>query len=140
METSVKQLLLHSSIVFLIALLCGIPYGHAIVHKKSDETIRAWKLAHGSLALGGTTNFALVGVLSYLQVPGVIKWIIAIAFISSVYGFVFGLLLEPVLGERGLSWSGTSANKVVFIGNTIGAIGSLVGAIVLVYAAYKSLI
>lgn len=140
MEAPALQLLMHSSIVFLIALLCGFPYGSAIVQKKSEETIRAWKLAHVSLSIGATTNFALAGVLSHLQVQETIQWIIAIAFISSAYGFTFSLLLEPMLSERGLSWSGTSANKVVFVGNTIGAIGSLIGAIVLVYGAYRSLI
>lgn len=109
------------------------------MHQKSEETIRAWKLAHASLAIGATTNFAIAGVLSFLQVQGVVKWIIAVAFISSGYGFVFSLLLEPILGERGLSWSGKTANKVIFVGNSIGAIGSLVGAVVLVYTAYRSL-
>jgi hypothetical protein len=140
MEMQSLQILMHSSIVFLISLLCGFPYGVALVRKESEEKIRAWKLAHTSLAIGATTNFAIAGVLSFLQIQETAKWVIAVSFIASAYGFTFSLLLEPFFGERGLSWSGNSANKVIYFGNSVGALGSLVGAVALVYAAYLSLL
>lgn len=140
MEIQSLQILMHSSIVFLISLLCGFPYGFALIKKESEEKIRAWKLAHTSLAIGATTNFAIAGVLAFLQIQEMVGWVIAISFIASAYGFTFSLLLEPFLGERGLSWSGGSANKIIYLGNSVGALGSLVGAIVLVYSAYISLL
>jgi len=82
---------------------------------------------------------AMAAILSFLQVSGGVQWAIAIAFILSGYGFCFALTIEPFVGDRGLSWSGKWSNKVVFVGNVVGAFSSLVGAIVLVYASYVSI-
>ncbi len=139
METSARYLLFNASIVLLIGLLCGMPYGIAITQKKSDEVIRAWKLAHGALSLGATTMVSMAAVLSFLQVDSQIKWILAIAYIISGYGFCFALTIEPFVGDRGLSWSGTWSNKVVYLGNVTGALSSLIGTVVLVYASYRTL-
>lgn len=139
METSARYLLFHGSIVLLVGLSCGMPYGMAITRKQGDEVIRAWKLAHGSLSLGGTTMIAMAAILSALQVSEAIRWSLAAALIASGYGFCFALTLEPSVGDRGLSWTGAWSNKVVFVGNFIGALSSLIGSIVLVYASYVSL-
>ncbi len=139
METPARYLLFHASIVLLIGLLCGVPYGQAIVNKKSDEVIRAWKLAHGALSLGATTMIGMAAILSSLQVDTGIQWAIAITFIISGYGFCIALTIEPFVGDRGLSWSGIWSNKVVFIGNIIGALSSLIGTLIIVYASYVSL-
>jgi len=139
METSARYLLFNASIVLLIGLLCGMPYGIAITKKKSEEIIRAWKLAHGALSLGATTMVSMAAVLSFLQVDSQIKWILAIAYIISGYGFCFALTIEPFVGDRGLSWSGTWSNKVVYLGNITGALSSLIGTLVLVYASYRTL-
>ena len=139
METPARYLLFHASIVFLIGLLCGAPYGQAIVKKKNNEVIRAWKLAHGALSLGATTMIAMAAILSFLQVDELVQWVFAITFIVSGYGFCVALTIEPFVGDRGLSWSGVWSNKVVFVGNVIGALGSLIGSFILVYASYVSL-
>jgi hypothetical protein len=139
MDTPARYLLFHGSIVLLIGLLCGMPYGIAITRKQGDEVIRAWKLAHGALSLGGTTMIAMAAIVSSLQVAEMIQWLLSIALIASGYGFCFALTLEPFVGDRGLSWTGIWSNKVVFVGNLIGALSSLIGSIVLVYASYVSL-
>ena len=139
MDIPARYLLFHASIVLLVGLLCGAPYGNAIVSKKSDEVIRAWKLAHGTLSLGATTMIAMAAVLSFLRVDELVHWILAGTFIASGYGFCVALTIEPFVGNRGLSWSGLWSNKVVFVGNVVGALSSLIGSIVLVYASYVSL-
>jgi hypothetical protein len=139
METPARYLLFHGSIVLLIGLLCGIPYGRAITSKQGDEAVRAWKLAHSSLSLGGATMIAMAAILSSLQVTEIVQWLLAIAWITTGYSFCFALTLEPFVGDRGLSWTGEWSNKVVFIGNIIGALSSLVGSMMLVYASYVSL-
>lgn len=139
MEIPARYLVFHGSIVLLVGLLCGMPYGIAITRKQGDEVIRAWKLAHGSLSLGGTTMIAMAAILSSLQVSEITQWFFAAALITSGYGFCFALTLEPFVGDRGLSWTGAWSNKVVFIGNVIGALGSLIASTVLVYASYMSL-
>jgi len=139
MELPARYLLFNGSIVLLIGLLCGAPYGAAIVKKQSDEVIRAWKLAHGALSLGATTEIAMSSVFSLLSVDRSILWAICISYIISGYGFCFALVIEPFVGDRGLSWTGTWSNKVVYVGNIIGAASSLLGTCILVYASYLSL-
>ena len=139
MEKSAHYLLFNGSIVLLVGLLCGVPYGVAIVKKQSDEIIRAWKLAHGALSLGATTMIAIAAVLSFLVVNQSLIWAISISYIISGYGFCFALTIEPFVGDRGLSYTGTWSNKVVYVGNVIGALSSLFGTVILVYASYKSI-
>lgn len=137
--TPATSLLLNGSIVLLIGLFSGVPYGIAIVKKQDEEVIRAWKLAHGALSLGATTMIAMVGAFGILKSTGIILWAIAIPYIVSGYSFCFALTLEPFTGDRGLSWSGTNLNKLVYLGNVVGAVSSLIGTLVLVYASYLSL-
>lgn len=90
MELPARYLLFNGSIVLLVGLLCGAPYGAAIVKKQNDEVIRAWKLAHGALSLGATTEIAMSSVFSLLSVDRSILWAICISYIISGYGFCFG--------------------------------------------------
>jgi hypothetical protein len=139
METPARYLLFHGAIVFLIGLLCGMPYGIAIHLKQNDEVIRAWRLAHGALSLSGTAMIAIAAILSSPYTTEMIQWSLAIALIVSGYGFSFALTLEPFVGERGLLWTKSWSNNIVFVGNGIGILGSLIGSVVMVYAAYMSL-
>ncbi|MDX2271192.1 MAG: hypothetical protein NW237_04490 [Cyanobacteriota bacterium] len=132
-------LLFNGSVVLLVGLLCGAPYGIAIVKKKSEEVIRAWKLAHGALSLGATTMIAMASGFSILKSNENTLWGIAISYIVSGYGFCFALTLEPFTGDRGLSWTGTSLNKMVYVGNILGAVSSLIGTLILVCASYNSM-
>ncbi|MGD1864963.1 MAG: hypothetical protein ACFB0D_10440 [Phormidesmis sp.] len=139
MEAPARYLLFHGSIVLLIGLLCGAPYGIAITKKKSENVIRAWKLAHGALSLGATTMIAIAPILSTLQISNNLQWLLTGVFVVSGYSFCFALTLEPFTDGRGLSWQGSSLNKTVFIGNALGAASSLVGSIILVWSSYLSL-
>jgi hypothetical protein len=139
MELPARYLLFNGSIVLLVGLLCGAPYGAAIVKKQSDEVIRAWKLANGALSLGATTEIAMSSAFSLLSVDRSILWAVCISYIISGYGFCFALVIEPFIGDRGLSWTGTWKNKLVYLGNVTGAASSLIGTVILVYASFKSL-
>lgn len=125
--------------MLLVGLLAGVPYGMAINQKKPEHIVNAWRLAHGSLSLGATTMFAISAVLTHLLVGVVTKWLIVTAFVASGYGFCFALPIAAWVGHRGLSWSRPNSNKVVYLGNSIGAWSSLVGTLILLYAAYESL-
>ncbi len=68
-----------------------------------------------------------------------VQWTIALALIVSSYAFVVALTLAPVLGHRGLSSQGPVTAKLVFAGNFIGALTSIVAAMALVWASYLAL-
>ncbi len=47
--------------------------------------------------------------------------------------------LAAITGQRGLSYVAVGLGKVVYLGNMVGAFASIIGAVVLLFAAYVSL-
>ena len=139
MDVPARYLLFHAAVILLIGLLAGIPYGKAILNKKSESLIHAWRVAHGALALGAALMIALSAILTSLQVTHLVKQALALAFVVSAYGFAFALTIGPLVGARGLRFTGTFSAKAVYAGNIIGAGASLIGTFILLYAAFVSL-
>lgn len=134
------QLTLHGAIVLLVGLLTGIPYGHAINTKQNENTIRGWRVAHSGLAMGGTTMIAISGVLSHLKLDPISDLTLVWSFVVSGYGFCIALPYGAWVGHRGLSIQGSSKNKVVYAGNIVGAIGSLIGTLLLIFGCLITLV
>jgi len=139
MEEPARHLMFHAVIVLLVGLIAGIPYGKAIVMKANERLVAAWRVAHAALPMGAILLLVLSVSLSDLNVEINIKWAISILFIFSGYAFVWALMLGPILGYRGLVSKGPMAAKVVYFGNMLGAITSLLGTLVLLYAAWRNL-
>jgi len=139
MEPVARHLIFHAAIVLIIGLLCGMPYGRAINRKAAESVVQAWRLAHLALPIGATLMLAIAAVLTPLVVANSVKWAIALPLIVSSYGFCFSLPLAARVGHRGLTSQGPLAAKLVYFGNMLGAAGSMLAAIVLLYAAYISL-
>lgn len=132
MDLQSKYLAFNGAIVLLVGLLCGYPFGVAI-NKKDEELIRAWKLAHGSLVLGGTLSLVIACCMNFILFGEMNRMIVSFSFIASGYFFTISLLLEPIWRVRGLKWSKKSEtkekNNFVFICNSLGAVTSLIGTI-----------
>lgn len=139
MEEPARHLLFHAVIILLIGLLTGIPYGKAILTKANDRQIDAWRVAHAALPIGAILLLVLSTSLTNINVALNLKWAITILFITSGYAFAWALILGPILGFRGLSSKGPVAAKLVYGGNTLGAMTSLLGTLVLLYAAWLNL-
>lgn len=139
MNSLAIQLLLHGAIVLLVGLLTGIPYGFAITRKKDDNVVRAWRVAHSGLSMGGTTMIAISAVLSNLKLDLIGGSTLVWAFVVSGYGFCIALPYGAWVGHRGLSVEGSAQNKVVYAGNIVGAIGSVIGTMALILGCLKTL-
>lgn len=139
MEESARYLMFHAVIMLLAGLLAGIPYGKAILGKANQRLIDAWRVAHAALPIGAILLLVISVSFSALNVDIILKWVIAVLFIISAYGFMLALLLGPVVGHRGLSSSGPITAKVVYSGNLLGAITSLLGTVILLYASWLNL-
>ncbi|MGL5941027.1 MAG: hypothetical protein ACRC2S_11635 [Waterburya sp.] len=141
------QLLFHGAIVLLIGSLSGIPYGSAITQKKDEEVIRAWRVAHSGLSIGGTTMIAFAAAIYQLEINAVSEAMpkalaLSILVWSSVisgYGFCIALTYGAWVGHRGLSIGKTIENKIVYLGNMVGATGSLVSTLALIFACLQSM-
>ncbi|MGB6297589.1 MAG: hypothetical protein WBF90_15595 [Rivularia sp. (in: cyanobacteria)] len=140
MDKLAIQLTLHGAIVLLIGLLSGIPYGRAITKKQDEEIARAWRVAHSGLSMGGTTIIAVSAVISDLQLQPIISLILVYSFVVSGYGFCVALPYGAWVGHRGLSAKEPTQNRVVYAGNIVGAIGSTIGTILLIFGCIQSLV
>lgn len=139
MEESARYLMFNAIVVLLSGLLAGIPYGRAILKKSNERLIDAWRVAHSALPAGAVLLLVIAVSFTSLNVAIDLKWTISILFIISGYGFMLALLVGPVVGHRGLSFKGPLAAKLVYSGNSLGAITSLFGTIVFLYAAWLNL-
>ena len=134
-----KQLVFHGSVILLVGLLCGGPYGRAIVRGMPEATVHAWRVAHLSLPIGGILLFSLAAVVPQLQLSASVVALMVWAFVVSGYAFTVALPLGAHFGHRGLTSEPPFLNRVVYVGNVIGAVSSLVGAALLVWGAYAAL-
>jgi hypothetical protein len=134
-----RHLVLHASIVLLFGLLLGAPFSRAIKSGAPAHIVNSWRVAHLSLPLGATLMFAVAALLPAFAVLSTVTWLITGFLIVSAYSFAISTPLAAMTGERGLASGGIGLGKLVYAGNLLGAITSLMAAIMLVYAAAASL-
>ena len=138
-EASARQLAFHGAIVLLIGLACGGPYARAVNRNAESSVVHSWRVAHAALPIGAMLMFAIAALLPSFEVAGGFKWVIAGALIVSSYAFCLSLPLAAVFGHRGLSSAGPKSAKLVYVGNVVGALASVVATLALLYAAFDSL-
>ncbi len=134
-----KQLIFHGGVILLVGLLCGAPLGSAVVRRKSEETVRAWRVAHSSLVMGGVLLLALAGILAHLQLSAFALAILVWAVVASSYAFAVVLPLGAHYNQRGLTSAPPLLNRLIYFGNMVGAGGLLLGTVVLLWGAYATL-
>lgn len=128
-------LLLHGSIVLVVGLLAGIPYGLAM-GRGSGSRERAWRVAHSGLTMGGTTLIAVCAVLGTVDLGTHIEALIAYSLVASGYGFLASLPYAAWGDHTSAFWpAGTVSSWIISVGNIVGAGGSLLGAATLTYGA-----
>ncbi len=81
----------------------------------------------------------LTPILSQINIDLKLKWSIAILFIISGYAFSFALYLAPIVSHRGLAYKDPFPANLVYPGNLIAALTSLLGTILLLFASWKTL-
>ena len=133
------QLLFHGAIVLLVGLLSGIPYGSAINKRKSEEVIRAWRVAHSGLAMGGTTMIAFSAAINQLDINAIALLILVWSSVISGYGFCIALPYGAWVGHRGLAVGKSFKSNVVYLGNMVGAFGSLISTLALIFGCLQSM-
>ena len=139
MPTYARHLIFHAAIVLLFGLLLGAPYAKAIKRGAAAHVVNSWRVAHLSLPIGATLMLATAPLLASLAVAEAVKWTIVVTLVLSAYGFCVATPLAAITGERGLSSGGTGMGRLVYLGNWVGAVCSLVSATVFLYTAWVSL-
>src|ERR1700722_6632962 len=98
-----RQLILHGGIILLAGLLCGAPFGSAVIRGKSEATVRAWRVAHSGIVMGGIMLLVIGLVLPHLQLGDSGRELLIVSFVASGYGFTIALPLGAQYGHRGLT-------------------------------------
>ena len=101
--------------------------------------MRAWRVAHSGLVMGSVLLLALGPVVPQLRLGASALALLVWAFVASSYAFAVALPLGAHYGHRGLTFAPPVLNRVVYVGNIIGAAGALVGTLILVWGAYAAL-
>jgi hypothetical protein len=89
------------------------------------------------LPMGGLMMVVFALALPMLTVSSTVKWLIASSLIISAYGFCMALPLASLKGERGLQ-SGAGWGQVVYLGNWVGAAGSVISSAFFLYASFMT--
>jgi hypothetical protein len=82
---------------------------------------------------------AIGALLPFTPASVTIKWLTAVSLIVSSYAFCVSLPLAAITGHRGISSAGPLAARLVYTGNMVGAVASIVGGTGFVYATYLAL-
>ncbi len=133
------QLTLHGSVILLAGLLCGAPLGSAVARGKSEDTVRAWRVAHSSLVMGGILLLAVAGIFQHLTLGAWASALLVWAFVAASYVFAVVLPFGAYYGYRGLKYQPPLANRIMYVGNMAEAIGLLIGTVVLLAGAHAAL-
>src|SRR5262245_21770743 len=136
--TVAKQLIFHGAVILLVGFLCGAPLGSA-ANLGTEEAVRAWRVAHSSLILGGVLLLVLASVVAHLQLGPFALGLLVWTFVGSSYVFAVVLPLAAHYGHRGLTSAPPFMNRVIYLGNMVGAGGLLLGAVVFLWGAYEAL-
>jgi hypothetical protein len=126
-------------VVLFLGLLTGAPLGSAINQSKSEEQVRAWRVAHSSLVNGGVMVLAIAVVLPHLGLSGGLQLFAAALLCASVSAFSFALIAGAWRGHRGLQKGEGAMANAIYAANMLGAALSLAATLLLIYGAAVAL-
>ena len=129
------RVVFHASLVFLIALACGVPYATSITNGAGEDVVRSWRVAHIGLAAGAIWAIAVGAALRHVVLGQGAARLLVGSVLLSLWGFVVALVVAPLAGVRGLGPGGSLANTVAFLGNFVASIASIVGMVLLAAGA-----
>ena len=82
---------------------------------------------------------AVAGIVGQLQLGDFAMNMLVWPLVVSSYGFAVVLPLAAHYGHRGLAPAPPFLNRVIYIGNMVGAAGLILGTVVLIWGAYGAL-
>ncbi len=88
--------------------------------------------------MGAVMLFAVAAILPNTHLSSFWAMMLAWSFILSAYGSIVALPYGAMIGERGLKMT-RGRGQIVYVGNVIGATGSVAGGIILVVGSFLAL-
>jgi hypothetical protein len=138
-RTAAAGLVFNGLAVLFIGLLCGAPYGAALVEGWGEEAARAWKLAHMEGVQNGILLIALAGAAHWLTLGATGERVVVWGAGLAAWGNTVGALLGALTGMRGLAPQGPAANWLVFVAFMFGMWGVLIAVPVAAAGAWRQM-
>jgi hypothetical protein len=132
-------LVLNGAVVLLVGLLSGAPMGSAINKRKGEDIVRGWRVAHSGLVMGGIMLLGIASIIPKLALSEGAAATLALAFFVSSVGFTVALPLGAWKQHRGLKPKPSGINTLVYLGNIVGAWGSVIGTLIVIVGAWNGL-
>lgn len=127
------RVVFHGAIVLLVGLLCGYPAA-----TEADGGERIWHTAHEGLIMIGILLFAIAAVMPLLRLERRERVGLVWSLLATGYGLTLGLLVEGFTGSRAFGPSASPVLMIGFIGNTIGILGSMLAAGLVIAGAHAA--
>jgi len=134
-STSASLLSTAGFLVLLIGFACGAPLGGAINKARSEEHIRAWRVAHSSLVGGGVMLLAIAPNLASVELPSIVKAVASVMLCISAWSFTFALTFGAARGHRGTAPQRGAGAAAAYAANVAGVVLSSVSILLLAVGA-----
>jgi hypothetical protein len=129
------RVVFHASLVFLVALACGVPYAASITNGAGEDVVRGWRVAHLGLVAGAIWGIAVGASLRDVVLgDGAVRLLVG-SLLLALWGFVLALVLGALAGVRGLVPGESVANTVAFLANLVASVASVASMILLAAGA-----
>lgn len=136
MDKLAIHLALHGAAVMLVSLCAGLFAYRAILH---EERVAAWHLAHA----GGTARgVMLMAFAAIVRLPALPLWelsLVAWLLIFFTWTSVFAMVIAAATGQRGLGFSGSGTNKLVFLLYLVGGVAVFPASVALISGLFRAL-
>lgn len=136
MDNLAIQLALHGSIVLVVSLISGL-FLYADILKNKNKA--AWHLSHAGGSARGIMLIALAAVIHLPDLPlwqvSTLVWLI----IFFTWTSTLAMIIAAVSGERGLGFSGSITNKVVYVLYGVGVIAVFPAFLLLIFGLLNAL-
>jgi hypothetical protein len=138
-ERARALLIFHGALLILAGMLAGIPFTNAITDGWGPEAVRAWRVVHTSLLMGGVLFFALGPAVPYLALGEPALRLLVFLLVATTYVFTAGLVVGATIGERGLEPGSSLASALIFAALAASVLALFVASALMVRGAYSAL-
>lgn len=125
--------------MLLVGNLVGIPFAGAIEEDWGAEAVRAWRVAHSSLVMGGALYVAIGAAREFVALPLRAESLLVRLLVATAYVFPAALVLGASVGARGLSAAGPPLHVVVFVCFVASVLAILISSGLLLWGTYRAL-
>jgi len=129
-------LVFHGAVILLLSQIAGYAFFRAI-NTRPQETIAMWRMSHAATSAGAVFLIALGPVVPHLRVTPALSVLLVSSLIVSTYALCLGTVLAAATGRRGTRPELPWPNLITYLLYVVGAIGSTVGGVVLLFAAAR---